>query len=331
MRHQSILSLCPFMFAACGSGDRQMAVCQGGDQIKAAEANNYSLSFKLHFPPVTAIHNTDLTFDWSQATKDNLRKTMDPKTELNLIMIILWNSTLERFEKDLAKDELLQSEMTGPLVFYPKDGKTSAKLSEFSYLTGVEVPFKNTLEYFDVDLRKPEENFYTLIGCTGTTVGQGFRIIQSFKLDKASTNQTVAITARSAELDFTADLHSARPTSVPVGTADISLDWDKLGTNAMGNDFFADNITSASIGQYSQSPAELENDNFLNLDTVAKRFYQRAIEEGTSVDFSRMKDGDGNPFTGIDDDGTWLVALRCGSCKNPAPLYLSILKPCSLD
>jgi hypothetical protein len=35
------------------------------------------------------------------------------------------------------------------------------------------------------------------------------------------------------------------------------------------------------------------------------------------------------PFAGIDDTGTWLVGLICGNCRNPAPWYMTIAKPCT--
>jgi hypothetical protein len=41
-------------------------------------------------------------------------------------------------------------------------------------------------------------------------------------------------------------------------------------------------------------------------------------------------DGNGAGFPGIDDTGTWLVGLICGNCRNPAPWYMTILKPCSM-
>jgi hypothetical protein len=47
------------------------------------------------------------------------------------------------------------------------------------------------------------------------------------------------------------------------------------------------------------------------------------------VDFSSLKDKSGNKFSGIDGNGTWLLALQCGGCRNPAPLYLTIFKPCN--
>ena len=27
-------------------------------------------------------------------------------------------------------------------------------------------------------------------------------------------------------------------------------------------------------------------------------------------------------------NGTWLLGLTCGNCRNPAPWYMTILKPC---
>jgi hypothetical protein len=45
------------------------------------------------------------------------------------------------------------------------------------------------------------------------------------------------------------------------------------------------------------------------------------------LDFTTLVDDAGNSFPGIDSTGTWLVALICTNCRNPAPYYLTILKP----
>jgi len=47
------------------------------------------------------------------------------------------------------------------------------------------------------------------------------------------------------------------------------------------------------------------------------------------VNLSTFTNESGQPFTGIDDTGTWVLALSCGDCRNPAPWYLTILEPCS--
>ncbi len=86
------------------------------------------------------------------------------------------------------------------------------------------------------------------------------------------------------------------------------------------------NITSAIVGHYTQTPAELES-QFLDLRTIAQDLYTAQIQSGTSLDFTTLMDSAGNPFPGVDSTGTWLVALICGNCRNPAPWYLTILEP----
>ena len=37
--------------------------------------------------------------------------------------------------------------------------------------------------------------------------------------------------------------------------------------------------------------------------------------------------GDDGDFTGFTDGGTWVLALMCSSCSNPAPLFLTVVEP----
>ena len=54
------------------------------------------------------------------------------------------------------------------------------------------------------------------------------------------------------------------------------------------------------------------------------------LTSSTMLDFTTLKDKDtGAAFPGVDDTGTWLVGLICGNCRNPAPWYMTILKPCT--
>jgi hypothetical protein len=158
-------------------------------------------------------------------------------------------------------------------------------------------------------------------------VGMGTRMIQSFQLDPASTNTNVTMTSTSTHLTYTANLHSLQTTAIPAGQAAVTLDWGQMKTNALGNTFIATNITNALVGHYTQTPAQLET-QFLDLDLIATELYQGSIPSGTVVDFSGLEDSSGKSFPGIDATGTWIVALQCGGCRNPAPWYLSILTPC---
>jgi hypothetical protein len=137
----------------------------------------------------------------------------------------------------------------------------------------------------------------------------------------------VKLTNDSTQLTYTANLHNLTPIGVTAKSAAITLDWGKMMTNALGNTFIATNITNAMVGHYTQTPAELEA-KFLDLELIAADLYRAEIPAGTVLDFSMLKNKSGQSFAGIDADGTWVVALQCGSCRNPAPWYLTILKPC---
>jgi hypothetical protein len=101
-----------------------------------------------------------------------------------------------------------------------------------------------------------------------------------------------------------------------------------MNRNALGEPFDpTDAITKMLVGHYKETPAELEQ-KVLDLDGIAIDFYQGDVWSGTSASFSSLKTSDGRSFPGIDDKGTWLVALQCGACRNPAPWYLTVLKPC---
>jgi hypothetical protein len=139
----------------------------------------------------------------------------------------------------------------------------------------------------------------------------------------------VNITSDSTKVDFTAGIASRPPTYIPAGTGAVTLDWTKLKKTAAGQDFIPSSITKIRIGHYTQTPTELEGDAFLQLDEIAAEMYSAEVKTGSTFSFDKTKTADGTAFNGIDDTGTWIVALNCGGCQNPAPWYLSVLKPCS--
>jgi hypothetical protein len=194
-------------------------------------------------------------------------------------------------------------------------------------LNGNPVTPAQLLPYFDPAMYPPANHIYTVMAASGTQLGQGTRMIQSYELDPASTNTMVKLTNDSTQLTYTANLHSLTSIGITAKSAAITLDWGKMTTNALGNTFITTNITNAMVGHYTQTPAELEA-KFLDLELIAADLYRAEIPAGTVLDFSMLKNKSGQAFAGIDADGTWVVALQCGGCRNPAPWYLTILKPC---
>jgi hypothetical protein len=239
----------------------------------------------------------------------------------------MWKLTLDDLQTKLNADALAQKDLVTLPLQYTTDGKsTTAQMLAF---TNSGAPSAATiLSFLDPTQYDPTKYTYTVMAATGSTLGEGTKMIQSFQVDPTSTNTSVSVTNSSTALTYTANLHSLTPTGVAAGQAGLTLDYSQLTKNALGNDWVASNITRALVGHYTQTPVELEA-KFLDLELIATKLYSGDITTGTKAILSNLKTDSGEFFSGIDDTGTWVVALQCGGCRNPAPWYLSILKTCT--
>jgi len=113
-----------------------------------------------------------------------------------------------------------------------------------------------------------------MMAAKGTEVGQGAVMIQSFLLDKGSTITEVKMTSSSTRLTWKANLHSLTPVGIPPQQASITFDWtDSISKNALGATFEPTYITSALVGHYSESVAQLEG-KFLDIELIATELYE---------------------------------------------------------
>jgi hypothetical protein len=326
---------------ACGSSNSgpQAEVCVGAN-IKATAASNYTFTSDMKLPPVTVKSMSNLTFDWSGVTHDFKGHPLSATQEVNTVSVMMWTLPLEQLQSELNADVLQQSDLVvvPPPSLNPAAGVTSAMLYDFT-LNGSAVTTEEFNRYFDPVAYPSSRNSFMVALATGTTIGEGFRMLQSFEIDPTSSATTIHITNDSTQLTYSANLHSLAITGVPAATPGLMLDWSDLVSadppdpkmpknNALGNEFKDLHVTDAIVGHYTQTPAELEK-QFLDLDLIATDLYRAKIESGTVLDFTTLMDKDGKPFPGVTSDGTWLVGLTCGVCRNPAPWYMTILKPCA--
>jgi len=309
-----------------GGGGSTGNSCSGNNLV-ASEANDYKFTSTLTFPPVKVAPKSDLSFDWSAVSKDFLGHSLDTKKDLNTILVLMWKLTLDDLQIKLNADALKQKDLVTLPLQYTTDGSaTSAKMLAF---TNSGAPDSATiLSFLDPVQYPPASYTYTLMAATGNVLGEGTKMIQSFQVDPNSTNTKVALTTDSTKLTYTADLQSLKPTGVAAGQSALTLEYGNLSKNALGNEWVASNITKVLVGHYTQTPAELEA-KFLDLELIATKLYRGEITSGTKAILSNLKTDGGEAFSGIDDTGTWVVALQCGGCRNPAPWYLSILKTCT--
>lgn len=335
------LSLYPLLTAGCGSSGgttppaQKSVTCTNG-MITADDANDYDFTSSLMLHPVKVQPKHDLTVDWGSVTKDFLGGNVDPRADIDAVFLLSVGMPAMQVAKQLNEDTFASSELVipGPPPSYLPTGGETSKSMIGNFVTGAGYVMQSDLDtYLDATTYTPSNNTFAFAVQTGTTVGAGdskIRMLQSFELDPSSSNTTVTMSNTSTTLTYTADMHDLHPTGVPAGKADLTLDWSSLTTNALGTTLTSQNrinIDHAIVGHYNQSISDLEK-NFLNLQTIADKLYQADIESGTVLDFKTLMDASGNSFSGIDDTGTWLVALECTfNCRNPAPWYLAILTP----
>jgi hypothetical protein len=314
----------------CGSGGEapQALMCFGANVV-ANEKNDYTFTSKITLPPITVRQMSNLAFDWGEVSKDFLGHTVDPTADLNTAMVMLWDLQLGALETALNADELYTSDLiVSPPPSLPLTGATSARLYDFT-VNGTAITPEMFNGYFDATLYTPANSSFLLAVQTGSELGRQIRMLQAFQLDATSTINDVKLTNASTKLTYAANLHALTITGVPGGTAALMLDWSQMTTNALGVEFKEGYVTSAVVGHYTQAPAELES-KFLDLDRIATDYYRADIPSGSVLDFTTLKDEGGASFPGVDDNGTWLAGLICGNCRNPAPWYMTILKPCTM-
>ncbi len=304
-------------------------VCAGAN-IVASEMNDYAFSSSITLPPVTVAQMSDLAFDWSGLTHDFEGHALDPGKDLGMAIVMFWSLPLADFQKQLNADALFTSDLilSPPLSLELAPGGTSAQLYDFTINTTPVTPAMID-QYFDATLYTPANSSFIVGVQTGIDLGRQLRMLQAFNLDPTSTNTNVVLTNDSTKLTYSANLHDLTITGVPGGTSALTLDWSQMTTNGLGRPFTQGVVTSAIVGHYTQTPAQLEA-QFLDLDRIAVATYRADIAYGSVLDFSTLKDANGASFPGVDDSGTWLVGLTCGNCRNPAPWYMTILKPCSM-
>lgn len=341
-----LASLLALLFPACsGDGNSSGNItdntkepdCSEGTSLKASTSHNYGFESAMKLDVIKVKPRAELTLDWGSVTTDIIGHNLDTKNDLNMVMVIPFSLSPTELADKLNSDTLEANDIviSPPLTIRTDGNSTTAKLFSFD-LNGSPVTPEQITEYFDPDYYPPENHTYALAVASGTEVGQGIRKIQAFQLDPNSSNTDVKANNDSVKLTWSANLHDLTPTGLPAGEAAVTLDWGDMTTNAMNRDFDPTQITRAFLGRYDETSGQLEKDmiDFVELSAsgvqlLAPEIYMKDIEIGTSVDLSTLKTKSGDKaFPGIDENGTWLVALTCGVCRNPAPWYLSILKVC---
>lgn len=278
--------------------------------LSLSDANNFSYTGDVTIPAYATAPEADLQICWDQVTDDIQCHGLDPVADVNMLTMLRFDHFSEaEVEAGLSNDSLLQSDQSGYVNAYPSN-QTCTMLSDFSF-SGTPVP---TPEQYNLGTT------YLLTVATGTEVGKGTRVLAFLTPTEGEENTAVHLESGCGVLDFQGDIESLEAVTLPADGPWI-VDWSALTTTGLGNLLSISNIDGLMLGHYTESRAELQ-EKLLDLELLSDEIYSTDISGTTGYDLAALPG-----FSGLTSDGTWILALTCSSCTNPAPLFLTVLVP----
>lgn len=293
--------------------------CKGGGEEDPVleDAQNYDFTSTISAVSTTITSGADTTVDWSGLTTDILGNTMDPTTDVNEIRIVNFpDLTQAEVLEGINSGTISQSDIDVFFAFSPAGGETSAPLSEFDVLGTLLVPGS--------DITADKGTFLV----SAVTVGEGpdggpveeYRMFEFFAPTDGAPAATIALAGDSATLDYTVDIESGAALSISEGRVDV--DWSRLTLDGAGQPIDLPDIDVIMLARYDETPAEIEA-NFLQIETMAEETYLHDVSGSNAWPLQDLETADGTKFETFDGEGTWILALLCSTCINPAPLFLA--------
>lgn len=281
--------------------------------LELSDAQNYSLQSTLTADSQVVASGEDTEVIWTNLTSDLQGEEMDPTSDIDEVRVIRFGSmTQEEILDGINTDTLKQSDITGFAAYHPESGETTAMLTEFAFFNVYVDPAEEIVEGMGT---------FLLSALTGE---YDYRMFSFFEPTEGEDVVPIELHSDSAQLDFDVDLQSAELVTSKRAHHYI-IDWTGLTEDAYDNDLEVSNIDSLLLARYTLDLTEIE-DQFVELEYIYDEAYEAEIGGSGEYDLMEATDADGNAFAGFEGEGTWLLALRCSTCINPAPLFIGIFE-----
>jgi hypothetical protein len=278
------------------------------DAIALGDATNYRLATTLDIAPVEVGALADLSVGWEGLTHDLLGRAVVPDDVSGMDLVWFRNLDLAALERAVVSGDLSSADVGLLATWSRAPGATSARLSEFSFLTN---PFR------------PEEY---LVETSGTwllrlkTPTDDDAMLLALVPIGGNPTTAVAFADTSATLTVDADLHSAAPLLVDPGTPPV-VDWSGLGHDGRGAAVVALQIQELLVARYDDMDVGDLEATFLDLEAEASVVYRLDAYGLTRADLAEAS-ADADAFPGFDAEHLWLVGLACTTCMLPSPIFL---------
>ncbi len=295
-----------------------VAACSKTPEVtgQLGDAHNYSFSGALEVPSVETVSGQDVDLCWDALAQDIRCHDVDPVADIDNVSLVRFpHLEQEEIEAAMSAGTLQQADISG-YVESRVEEETCTALSDMSFF-GTEIDVAQ--EY------TPDTATFLLLLTTGTEPAVGTRMLSFLEPTEGSENSRVDVSDGCGVLDFEADLQSLE--SLPLWVdGPWQVDWSAVTTDGQGlaNDFAS--VDGISLAFYETLNAEELEADFLDLELLADQIWEAGLESGTSFDLGDLQ-SEGEAFGGFQDQGLWVLGLRCGTCMNPAPLLLTLVEP----
>ena len=290
---------------------------ESDETVVLSDDQNYAFDSNLFSSPQAVQAYADITVDWSGLETDILDRSMDPTEVDQILLVRIDDATPEEVLADLAMDDLKQSDVYGIAEYWPPAGITSAVLSDFQV-----VPAGSILE--PSEILEPGPTY--LLAAITESLG-GVRMLGFMDAQEESEVQTVSLDISTASLTYTVGLEHGERIQ---GVGNL-VDWADLTQDMVGKALKLNKLDELIVGRYTVTTEEIESD-FLRVKELADDLWEVNVEGLPGlVDLTGLVSVQGTSFERFTGADTWLVGLLCGTCYNPAPLFLGRVEAVTED
>lgn len=291
-----------------------LLACNPESVVLLEDRQNYAIDTWIDAGTDTVRSGYDSTVDWSGLDVDLLGYPVDPAVDITTIGLVQF--------QDLSQDEVLtginddtlqQAQLTAFADYTIAGGETNATLSQFSLLGTYVDPAVNITE---------DGGTYLVSAVTGEST---YRMLGFFSPVVDAGIAPITLTGDSATIGYDVTLDSGFPVTIPRSNR-VSVDWSGITTNGSGLPINLPDIDRLMLAHYTGSVADLQAD-FLHIQTLPDHQWTADVGGWGDWPLADLEDSDGQRFDGFDQDGTWLLAMICSTCLNPAPPFLALVQP----
>ncbi len=275
----------------------------GDEDILLEDTNNYTFTSTLEIGNVEILEKTDIVVDWCSLTVDFLGLEM-VEGEVDYVVLSRWELTKEELENTLVATNLPQKDLSGSADYKPTDGECSAPLSEFEFL--------GTPILVEDEIYQSDTSTYILT----VFAEDRAKMLTFFEPTATGSADPIIIDNNSGLVEFDVNVDAGSPVSAS-GTP--LVDWSSLTQDGAAQEFPLNKMDRLFIAQYDLTVEELETD-FVYLETLSVDDWTVSSDALLDYDLSTI-DG----FPGFDDSSLWILAMRCTTCYNPAPPFLTVV------